>query len=419
MTQINILNKGEEIVITSYWLTNVLLESGFSYKENAVVETITEVCHIRIEDGIIKEIASANDIPADDLPRKDAKRFLMLPSFKDMHIHLDKTYFGGPWKACTPFVDVFGRLEEEKELIPRLLPVTKERAEKILDLLLQNGITHIRAQSNVDPISGLKNLEAVLEALESYNGKLSYELVAFPQHGLLRSASVDLVREAILRGATHVGGVDPATVDENIEASLETMFELAVEADAGVDLHLHDPGHLGIFTMKRLANLTEKAGWQGRVSIGHAYALGDVSSEVAEETAEILAKAGIAIASSMPIDVSAPPIPLLHQKGVSVSLINDNITDHWDPFGTGDVLYKASLMAERFSWIDELSLAKALSFITGGKTPLNSNGTRVWPIVGDQADAVFVEASCSAEAIARRAKRHAVIYKGNFVFGSL
>lgn len=61
----------------------------------------------------------------------------------------------------------------------------------------------------------------------------------------------------------------------------------------------------------------------------------------------------------------------------------------------------------------------SLSIITGGKTPLNSNGIRVWPIVGDQADAVFVEASCSAEAIARKARRHAVIYNGNFVFGLL
>lgn len=29
----------------------------------------------------------------------DAKGLLMLPVFKDMHIHLDKTFYGGPWKA--------------------------------------------------------------------------------------------------------------------------------------------------------------------------------------------------------------------------------------------------------------------------------------------------------------------------------
>ncbi|RJS50114.1 amidohydrolase family protein [Bacillus sp. PK3_68] len=406
---------------TTYWLTNVLLESSLLYKNNVVAETNTESCHIRIDQGTIKEIIIATKPLTGDLPKQDAKGLLMLPSFQDMHIHLDKTYYGGPWKAPTPFVNIFGRIEEEKEMLPHLLPVTKERAEKIMDLLLQNGTTHIRAQCNVDPTIGLENFEAISQALESYRDKLTYELVAFPQHGLLRSKSINLVREALQRGATHVGGVDPATVDEDIETSLRAMFELAIEADAGIDLHLHDKGHLGTFTMKRLAALTEKTGWQGRVSIGHAFGLGDVSLEEAGETAELLAKAGISIASTVPIeyDFSTPPIPFLHQKGVTVSLATDSITDHWDPFGTGDMLYKASLMAERFSWIDEQSLAKALSFITGGKTPLDSNGKRIWPLVGDQADAVFVEASCSAEAVARRVKRQATMFKGKIVAGSL
>lgn len=219
-------------------------------------------------------------------------------------------------------------------------------------------------------------------------------------------------------GATAAGGLDPAIVDENIEASLHALIELAVEADADIDLHLHEPGHLGIYTMKRLAKFTEEVGWQGRVTIGHAFGLGDVPVEVAADAAETLAQAGISIASTVPIDIPTIPIPLLHEKGINVSLVNDSITDHWDPFGTGDVLYKASLMAERFAWIDEWSLGRALGFITGGKTPLNSEGERVWPTIGDNADAVFVEASCSAEAVARRARRLGVMHKGKIVSGS-
>lgn len=398
----------------SYWLTNVLLESGYRYKDGLVAETLTDVCHLCIENGKISKIISSDEPIMDDLPKQDANRMLMLPGFRDMHIHLDKTYYGGPWKACTPFVSIFGRMKEEEELLPRLLPVTEERAKKILELLVQNGVTQIRAQCNVDPISGLKNMEAVLRALEAYRDQLSYDLVAFPQHGLLRSQSVGLVREALRSGATIVGGVDPATVDEDIEASLHAMMELAVEANADVDLHLHDPGHLGTFTMKRLAALTEEAGWKGRVALGHAFGLGDVPLQAAAETAEILAQAGISIASTVPIDIPTIPIPLLHEKGVPVSLANDSITDHWDPFGTGDVLFKASLMAERFAWIDEQSLARAIGFITGGKTPLNAAGERVWPKAGDDANAAFVQASCSAEAVARRVKCKATMFKGNY-----
>lgn len=405
----------------SYWLTNVLLEEGFRFKNFIVSETLTKKWDIKIEDGEFKELTASGQIISDDLPKVDGSGLLMLPSFRDMHMHLDKTYYGGPWKAPTPFVDIFGRLEEEKEMLPGLLPVAEERAKKIIDLHAKNGTTHIRAQANVDPIVDLHNFEAVTRALASSDDQITYELVAFPQHGLLRSNAASLVREALKRGATHVGGVDPASVDEDIEKSLYTMFDLAVEADAGVDVHIHDPGHLGVFTMKRLAAYAEKAGWQGRVTIGHGFGLGEVSSREVEEIAEIMVHSGIDLVSTVPFEAgfSTPPIPLLHQKGVKVSLANDSILDHWEAFGTGDMLYKASIMAERFSWIDEKSLSRALSFVTGGKTPLDSNGNRIWPAAGDQADAVFVEASCSAEAVARRSERKATMHKGKITAGQL
>ena len=129
---------------------------------------------------------------------------------------------------------------------------------------------------------------------------MSYEIVAFPQHGLLRTKATNLIREALRFGAGFVGGVDPATVDGDIEASLQQMVELAVEGNAGIDLHLHDPDQLGTFTMKRLAQLTKEAGLQGKVAISHAFGLGDVSHSEAEEMADILRDAGITIVTSVP-----------------------------------------------------------------------------------------------------------------------
>ena len=98
---------------------------------------------------------------------------------------------------------------------------------------------------------------------------------------MLRSNSVGLVKDAMRMGAHLVGGVDPATVDGNIEKSLNTIMDIAVEFDSDIDIHLHDADQLGTFTMKRLAALTEEAGWQGRVTISHALGLGDVSVEEA------------------------------------------------------------------------------------------------------------------------------------------
>ncbi|GAB1530260.1 MULTISPECIES: amidohydrolase family protein [Brevibacillus] len=403
---------------TAYWITNVRLESGYRKENDKVVATDTEVAHLLIEDGRIAQIVSGA-APQTELPTKDASGLLALPSFRDMHIHIDKTYYGGPWKAVTPVKSILGRLEEESQLMPKLLPTAQERAEKMLELLLSAGSTHIRSHCNIDPYIGLKNLEATMAALETFSGRLQCEVVAFPQQGLLRSNQVENIRQALKMGATYVGGVDPATVDQNIEKSLATIFELAVEANAPIDVHLHDPDHLGVFTFKRLAKMTEEAGWQGRVTISHANSLADISLEEAGEVAEMLTGLGISITSTVPVNRGTIPIPLLHEKGVSVSLGDDSITDHWSPFGQGDSLEKAGRLAERFRMQDERSLSQALGFITGGKTPLDKEGNRLWPNVGNEADIVFVHASSAAEAVARRAKRQAVMFRGNVVSGTL
>ncbi|WP_025844024.1 amidohydrolase family protein [Brevibacillus agri] len=404
---------------TAYWITNVRLERGYRTENEKVVATETELAHLLIEDGRIAKIAYGDEAAASGLPAKDAHGLLAVPSFRDMHIHIDKTYYGGPWKAVTPVKGILERLEEESRLMPKLLPTAQERAEKMLALLLSAGSTKIRSHCNIDPYIGLKNLEATLAAMETFRGRLECEVVAFPQQGLLRSNQVENIRQALKMGATFVGGVDPATVDQNIEKSLATIFELAVEADAPIDVHLHDPDHLGIFTFKRLAKMTEEAGWQGRVTISHAIALADVSLEEAADVAEMLAALGISITSTVPVNKATIPIPLLRDKGVSVSLGDDSITDHWSPFGQGDSLEKAGRLAERFRMQDERSLSQALGFITGGKTPLDKAGNRQWPNVGDEADIVFLHASSAAEAVARRSKRQAVMFRGNVVFGAL
>ncbi|NUC16624.1 deaminase [Bacillus mycoides] len=404
--------------MTLYWLTNVKLETGYTYEEAKISQTETEICSLLIEDGRIKRII-AGIAQEEGTLTFDANRLLVLPAFEEMHIHIDKTYYSGPWKACMPAENIFTRFNEEKTILPKQLATAQDRAENMLELLLRNGATNIRTHCNVDPVIGLRNLEATLAALGTYKDRLSGRIVAFPQHGLLRSNSMQLVKDAMRMGAQLVGGVDPATVDNDIEKSLHTIMDIAVEFNADVDIHLHDANNLGTFTMKRLASLTEEAGWQGRVTISHALGLGGVTDKEAEEVAERLAALKIDITSTVPIGKQVIPIPLLDRKGVKVSLGNDSITDHWSPFGTGDMLQKANRLAERFGWSDERSLGKVLRFITGGKATLNDEGKRLWPNVGDEASFVLTNATCAAEAVARQTEKRVVMYKGNVVIGDL
>ncbi|WP_408006925.1 amidohydrolase [Pseudalkalibacillus sp. A8] len=403
----------------SYWLKNTQLEFGYKKEDGKVVGTLTELYHLLIKDGKITKIIKAKEPLSDNLPVRDAKRLLLLPSFVEKHVHLDKTYMSEDWRACIPASSVVERCEIEKNILATIQSSTRDRAEALLEILLSFGSTHIRSHVDIYPEVGLKNLEGVLQALETYSNKLSSEIVAFAQHGLLRSGTVTLLRDALRNGAGIVGAVDPATVDNNIEASLVQLMDLAVDGNADIDLHLHDPGHLGTFTMKRLAYLTKQAGWEGRVAVSHAFGLGDVSTEEASEMAHILRDAGISIVTSLPTGRNVPPLDLLDDIGVDVAVGNDNIYDSWWPTGNGDVLERVARLVERYRWTDEVSLSQTLKYITGGITPLDKGGNQAWPKPGDDANMVLVDASCSAEAVARRSERKAVVYKGNMVSGFL
>ncbi len=100
--------------MTVYWLTNVMLESGYTYEEGRISQTETELCSLLIEDGRIKKMITGA-IQEEGVSIFDANRLLILPAFEEMHIHIDKTYYSGPWKACMPAESIFTRFHEEEK----------------------------------------------------------------------------------------------------------------------------------------------------------------------------------------------------------------------------------------------------------------------------------------------------------------
>ena len=397
-----------------FLLENVLLEDEFNFENGIAVGTNTKLKDLLISDGKIEGIFE-NKSFNENIEKIDMRGMLAIPSFRDAHIHLDKGHYGGQWKACTPFTSVFDRIKEEEEFLPSFLEDTEIKAKKLLDLIIKNGVTEARVQCNVDPVIGLRNMERILKSLDDYKDKLDYELVAFPQHGLIRSNSIKYMKDAMRNGASIVGGLDPATIDDDINKSIYEMLNIATEFDADIDIHLHERGTLGSYTIKKLMREIEKANYQNRVTISHGYCLGDLDNKELNNICEEMKSLGVALSTTAPIDVSCPPIPTIIDLGVKVNIINDNINDHWSPFGSGDLLEKLSRMCEKFGIIEEEKLNSTLKLITNGKNTLDKYGNVIWPKVGDKADIVFCDASCLAEAIARISKRKAVMKSGKFI----
>ncbi|WP_238162576.1 amidohydrolase family protein [Cohnella sp. AR92] len=340
----------------------------------------------------------------------DANGLLYLSTLFDHHTHLDKHFLGEPWKPLQPFVTLPGQLAFEKKMLSELPTTAAERARRLLDLMLSQGTTRIRTHIDVDPQLGLRHLEDALRIREEYADRMEIEIVAFPQQGLLRSGSIPIMKEAMRAGADLVGGVDPAGLDRRPERVLEATFELAAEFDAGVDLHLHDPGHLGLFTISLFAEFTRQAAKQGRTAVSHAYCLGQASEGEALDTAHQLKEQGVAILTSVPIDRPMPRVGQLLAAGVAVGVGTDNIRDSWSPFGDGDMLARGSRLAERMGWITEEELAKTYPLIATGALE---------PSVGDPATFLLADAQNPLHALAAAAPREAVFVRGRLVGGRL
>jgi len=399
----------------TYRLKNVLLETGFEYEGNEVVRTNTALHTVEVEDGKIKLLKS-NDPNENAI---DAKGHLMLPAFKDMHAHLDKMLFGLPWEAVSPTRHtVKDMIAYEQKMIPTWLNTSVERTGKMLNFLQAYGTDFIRSHFNVDPTSGLKSLTNLEESLASKKDTVEAELVAFPQHGLYYTDTLPILKDvAKLDAVSFIGGVDPYSLDGSIERTMEQITKLALDNNKGIDIHLHEMGESGIKTIEFLIDRTlENPALKGKAFVSHAFALSRLTKVEAEKIAARLAEAGVGIVSSVPFGNMIMPIPTLRKYGVEVLVGNDNIQDHWNTFGSGNMLQKANLIAELYGYGTEFGLSRALAFATRYKLPLDNQGNQQWPKVGDEASMVFVDASCSAEAVSRISPVTSLLHKGNIVF---
>ncbi|MED1723400.1 hypothetical protein [Brevibacillus parabrevis] len=102
----------------SFWIKNARLESGFQEENGRITGTATERVHLLLANGRVEKIVPASTPLPQAASYWDAEGLLMLPSFREMHIHLDKTFYGGPWQAVIPAPNRFFRIQQEQELLP-------------------------------------------------------------------------------------------------------------------------------------------------------------------------------------------------------------------------------------------------------------------------------------------------------------
>jgi cytosine deaminase len=297
---------------------------------------------------------------------------LVVPGFVEGHIHLDTSFYGDTWRPYVPYTSGFNvheRVDVQHRNMAAAAPM-QTRARNQLELCIANGSTRMRSHVMVDGSVGLKSLQPIAAVREQYRDLIDIQLVAFPQSGLLTCpGTAELLDAAFDHGADLIGGLDPAAVDRDVKGHLDIVFGIAEKRDVGVDIHLHEASTMGLFSIEEIAARTRAHGMQGKVTISHAYALGDIPIDATRRVADTLAESGVAIMTTAPGARAVPPVLALREAGVTVVGGNDSIRDSWSPYGDGDMLRRAMMLGHRsdFRTDEELSIAFDLVTAAGAK----------------------------------------------------
>jgi len=236
--------------------------------------------------------------------------------------------------------------------------------------------------------------------------------VAFPQSGLMvRPGTLDLLDAAMAAGADIVGGLDPSSTDRDPKGQLDAIFALAGKHGAPIDIHLHEPGELGAFTMELILERTAALGMQGRVGVSHAFHLAMVPPARIAALMDRIAALDVSIYSTGHPSANVPSLAAMRAAGIRVGIGCDGIRDTWGPWGEPDMLHRARIVGMKNGLRRDDELELLLDTASGaGAASIGVAGHAV--AVGAVADLTLLAGETLAHAVVLSDPRPLVIKGG-------
>ena len=282
----------------------------------------------------------------------DAGKNIVMPSFSELHIHLDSVFIMGP-----TMINRSGTLEEGISLWDEYKKHSLNanelniRARKALKLLLSNGVTRVRTNVDVsDPaLTALKELIKIKKEFTD----IDLQITAFPQHGIYTdNTNMELLEKAIELGADNVG-LAPHLEDtfEDGVKSVKTAYDLAEKYHRNIDGHIDETDDPESRFIEYLAKEKIRRNFTGSVAAGHLTAMHSYNNQYASKVIKLISRAKINVVSNPLINMhlqgrydSYPRIRGITRikemldYNINVSLGEDCIMDPWYPLGSGDPL---------------------------------------------------------------------------------
>ncbi|MES2073596.1 MAG: cytosine deaminase, partial [Pseudomonadota bacterium] len=258
---------------------------------------------IAIADGLITAVGPR--LPITAAQEIDAAGKLVTPPFVDAHFHMDATLSYG-----LPRVNQSGTLLEGIALWGELKPLlTQEalvqRALQYCDWAVARGLLAIRSHVDICDDS-LLAVEALLHVKKQVAPYLDLQLVAFPQDGILRSASAFAnLKRAIAMGVDVVGGIPhfERTMADGAE-SVKLLCEYAAAQGLRVDMHCDESDDPLSRHIETLAYHTHRLGMQGRVTGSHLTSMHSMDNYYVSKLLPLMRESGVAAIANPLINIT-------------------------------------------------------------------------------------------------------------------
>lgn len=358
----------------------------------------------------------------------DGRGRLVVPSFSDVHVHLDSTRIGLPFRRHTGGPGVWAMMMNDRNNWRTAEIGIDERVAGTLEQMIAKGTTRVRSYAQVDVDCKLEKFDAVMAAKQKFAGHADVQVMTFPQAGILREkGTVELLEESLKQGADVMGGIDPSQLDRDPVKHLDIVFGLAEKYQVEVDIHLHEPGELGVFSTELVLERTRALGMQGKVTLSHAYELGSVSEAVSSRLIDAFAELDVAMATVAPSVNRQLSLLALTEAGVRVGLGQDGQRDYWSPYGNCDMLDRTWQLAFTNNFRRDEHIEHCLAVATiGGASIMDHDSARLAGVtdrpgvaVGDRADLLLVDGDSVVSAVMDRGIDRTVLHNGRIVADGL
>ncbi|MGC9114520.1 MAG: amidohydrolase family protein [Fervidicoccaceae archaeon] len=354
----------------------------------------------------------------------DAGGRLVTPPFVDAHLHMCKVYtylmigeeaikhYHESEMGTSELAIILASKIKEKYNESWIYENVKKAALEAIEY----GTLYIRAFVDTDTKAKLEGIKALLRVRDELKDKITIQVVAFPQDGVVRDPGAEeYVRKAIELGADVVGGIPWIEITpEDEDTHIERMFEIAKEFNRDVAMLTDDTGDPGLRTTEKLAKKAIKEGWKGRVTANHARAASMYTKPYLTKLAQLLKMADMSLITDPHTGPLHIPVKFFLSQGVNVALGQDDIADAYYPYGNNNML-EIAFLNSHILWMTTLQDMETLF------TMITYNAAKAMRIenyglhVGGRGDLLILNANSVYEAIWRHEKPLRVIRGGTIL----